>query len=142
MVNINSGSRHLRLTPYERIEEPEEPSFDWINVWVEFSIPELKTEFKTAFTVSELKILKKELENLYQSLKAQRKNPNVLFNSLEKQVILNFRKPKFGDHIGIDLLIRPEDHADSVILKDFFGIDESYFPALLSGLDAMINWQN
>ncbi len=38
------------------------------------------------------------------------------------------------------MVLRPEDHADSVTLTDFFGLDESDFPAILSGLDEIINW--
>ncbi len=49
MIDITSGDRHLKLTPYERLAEPEEPAYSRIMVWVEFSIPALKTEFAAEF---------------------------------------------------------------------------------------------
>lgn len=49
MIDIISGDRHLKLTPYERVTEPEIPSYSRIMVWVEFSIPALKTEFAAEF---------------------------------------------------------------------------------------------
>ncbi|UIA86306.1 hypothetical protein LU631_14885 [Erwinia tracheiphila] len=55
-------------------------------------------------------------------------------------MILEFHKTEFGEAVVVNLLLRPEDNADSAEVKDFFCIDESYFPALLSGLDEMINW--
>lgn len=142
MIDIASGVRQFKLMPYERLPTPEEPLYDWINVWVEFSLPVLNTKFSTSFTIVELKRLKEQLQTLYDSLITQQKNPDVIFDSREGQVKLIFNKTEFGEVVAINLTLRPEDNADSVEIKDFFGIDESYFPALLSGLDEMINWQN
>lgn len=49
MIDITSGTRHLKLTPYERLTEPEEPAYSRIMVWVEFSVPALKTELQQSF---------------------------------------------------------------------------------------------
>jgi hypothetical protein len=54
MIDITSGDRHLKITPYERLTEPEEPAYSRIMVWVEFSIPALKTEFAAEFFVGQL----------------------------------------------------------------------------------------
>ncbi|MDU3078529.1 MAG: hypothetical protein E7B29_19925, partial [Mixta calida] len=67
--------------------------------------------------------------------------PEVIFYSTENQLNLRFF-PMSGNSVAVDLILRPENPAESVIVKDSFGIDQSYFPALLSGLDEMINWQN
>lgn len=142
MIDIQSGSRHLKLTPYERIPEPEERAYDRIMVWVEFLVPGLKTEFITEFSAGELELAREELQKLHQSLIVNQKSQPTELKSLFEQVIMTLHQSDFGDAVGINLTLKPEDHADSVTLKDFFGIDQSYFPALLSGLDEMINWQN
>ena len=36
MIDITSGDRHLKLTPYERLTEEEVPAYSRIMVWVEF----------------------------------------------------------------------------------------------------------
>lgn len=142
MIDIKSGNRHLKLTPYERIPEPEECAYDLILVWVEFLVPGLKTEFTTEFSAGQLELAKEELQGLYQSLKINQKSQPTELKSSFNQVVMSFQQSDFGNAVGINLTLRPENHADSVTLTDFFGIDESYFPALLSGLDEMINWQS
>ncbi|SCC38892.1 WapI family immunity protein [Kosakonia oryziphila] len=139
MIELICGTRRLRLTPYERECNPDDD--DWINVWIEFFLPELQTEFKTAFTVYELSQLKHGVENIYQSMISSTESSPVNFESLENRINISFRKIH-PDHVEVNLTLRPEEHADSVKVTDTFYLDQSYFPALLSGLDEMINWQN
>ncbi len=139
MIDIICGSRQLKITPYERENNPD--YYDWINVWIEFSIPELKTQFKTAFTVYELIQLKSGIEYIYRNIISASELPTVNFDSLEKMIIFSFKKIYPGQ-VEVNLVLRPEDHADSIRVNDTFYLDQSYFPALFSGLDEMINWQN
>ncbi|MDF7648231.1 hypothetical protein F3J38_18110 [Pantoea sp. Acro-805] len=140
MIDIQSGTLHLKLTPYERIPEPEEAAYDRIMVWVEFSVPSLKTEFRAEFAAGQLEIFRDDLKKLHQSLIFQQKNSDVVLSCLFKQVELTFMQSDSGNAVGVNMVLRPEDHADSVMLTDFFGLDESYFPAILFGLDEIINW--
>lgn len=140
MIDILSGNRIFKLLPYQRIPEPKAPSYDRIMVWVEFSVPVLKTAFEAEFGAGELAKLRSELISLYQSLKTRTKHDDVIFSNLSKQVLITFHQSSESDTVGVDLVLRPEDHADSVTLSDFFCLDESYFPAIISGLNEMVNW--
>lgn len=142
MIKIQSGARVLSITPYERENTPEAPPYDWIRTYIKFSLPELKTQYATSFTVGELMDLKHGLSSLYDSLIKGTSHAGVQFDSLENQININFLKVGLRGDNAIELTMRPEKNADSVIIKDFFGLDESYFPALISGLTEMINWQN
>lgn len=85
--------------------------------------------------------MRKNIASLYQGLINGSKLPDVVFDSTENQLNLRFIPVPYNS-IVVELTLRPENPAESVIIKDSFGIDQSYFPALLSGLDEMINWQN
>ncbi|KYQ95931.1 hypothetical protein AWY96_21505 [Serratia plymuthica] len=139
MIELICGTRQLNITPYERESNPDDD--DWINVWIEFSVPELKTQFKTAFTVYELSQLKNGIANIYQSIISSSESSSVIFDSLENRINISLRRI-YPEHVEVNLVLRPEEHADSVKVTDTFYLDQSYFPALLSGLDEMINWQN
>lgn len=141
MIEITSSSTTFRLSPYERENTPEAPAYDWIGTYVEYALPQLQTQFKASFNVGELQKLKCQLESLYNSLLNGQKHRNIVFDSTENQVNLRFIQ-ELPNHVSVELTLRPESPADSVVVIDSLGIDESYFPALLSGLDEMINWQN
>lgn len=139
MIELICGARQLKLTPYERECNPDDD--DWINVWIEFLVPELQTEFKTAFTVYELSQLKNGIANIYQSMISSSESSPVNFDSLENRINIHFRKIH-PEQVEVNLVLRPEEHADSVKVIDTFYLDQSYFPTLLSGLEEMINWKN
>ncbi|WP_455818952.1 WapI family immunity protein [Pseudomonas cerasi] len=141
MIDIISGSRTLRISPFERQNTPEAPAYDWIRVYVEYELPELKTQYQASFNVGELIDFSRDIASIYQEIVDGNKPHNVIFNSTENQLNLRF-VPMPDNSIAVELTLRPENPAESVIIKDSFGIDESYFPALLSGLDEMISWPN
>lgn len=141
MIEIVSGSRTLRLSPFERQNTPDAPAYDWISTYVEYQLPELKTQYQASFCAGELIDFRKNIASLYQGLIDGSKLPDVVFDSTENQLNLRFIPVPYNS-IVVELTLRPENPAESVIIKDSFGIDQSYFPALLSGLDEMINWQN
>lgn len=142
MIDILSGTRRLILTPYERISEPEEPDYDRIMVWVQFSIPLLKTEFSAEFSAGQLKQAKDATNLLYQAIREGKTGSDAELTSLFNQVDMKFHQSDFGGAVGVSLILRPENHADSVTLTDFFGIDESYFPEFISGIAAIMTWEN
>ncbi|MDF7680968.1 hypothetical protein PT300_10405 [Enterobacteriaceae bacterium ESL0689] len=139
MIDIEVGVLKFQLTPYER--ECDLDYDDWIHVWIEFFLPELKTAFNTAFTSWELSELKNGIANIYQSMISSSQSSPANFDSMERRVCISLRKVH-PEHVEVNLVLRPEDHADSVIVTDIFYLDQSYFPALLSGLNEIINWQN
>ncbi|MCG7387077.1 hypothetical protein [Pantoea sp. ACRSB] len=141
MIEIVSGSRTLRLSSFERQNTPDAPAYDWISTYVEYQLPELKTQYQASFCAGELIDFRKNIASLYQGLIDGSKLPDVVFDSTENQLNLRFIPVPYNS-IVVELTLRPENPAESVIIKDSFGIDQSYFPALLSGLDEMINWQN
>lgn len=141
MIEIVSGSRILRLSPFERQNTPDAPKYDWIRTYVEYQLPELQTQYQPSFCVGELTDFRRNMVSFYRGLIDGSRPPEVIFKSTENQLNLHF-VPMPGNSVAVDLTLRPENPAESVIVKDSFGIDQSYFPALLSGLDEMINWQN
>ncbi|WP_369788474.1 hypothetical protein [Rouxiella sp. WC2420] len=142
MINIQSGTKLLKLAPYERIPEPECADYDRIMVWVEFSIPQLKTQFSAEFMAGDLETIKEELIGLYQSLKNQKKSDKIVFSSVFEQVMLTFYPDESTGSVALEMVLKPENNVESITLTDLIGIDESYFPALLNDLDELINWQN
>ncbi len=141
MPEIISGSRTLRITPFERQDTPEAPAYDWISAWVEYYLSELKTQYQASFCIGELINFRSDIAALYQTLISGGKPDEVVFDSTENQLNMHFI-PVVNNGVAVAITLRPENPAESVIVKDSFGIDETYFPALLSGLDEMINWQN
>ncbi|WP_343553267.1 hypothetical protein [Pantoea sp.] len=139
MIEIVSGARTLRLSPFERDITPEAPEYDWIRTYIEYQLPALKTQFQASFKIGELADLKDSLNTLYQCLRDGTDHSNVFFESMENQLTIHFINMRYGS-VAIELTLRPENPAESVTVKDSFGIDQSYFPSLLSGLDEMINW--
>lgn len=142
MIDIISGDRRLLLTPYERLAEPEVPAYSRIMVWVEFSIPALKTEFAAEFFVSELEQFRNDTHALHEALKTGGQSKDISLTSVFEQVMLKFHQAHFAGAVGVSMVLKPENHADSITLVDSFGIDESYFPDLIAGLDGIISWQN
>ncbi|AXF75835.1 hypothetical protein LU604_12520 [Erwinia tracheiphila] len=141
MIEIVSGARILRVSPFERQNTPEAPEYDWIRTYIEYNLPELNTQYQASFNSGELTDLKQKINYMHQSLLNGIKPSDVNFDSMENQLNIHFI-PMTDNSVAVELTLRPENPAESVIIKDFFGIDESYFPALLSGLDEMINWQD
>ncbi|MCJ7926317.1 MAG: hypothetical protein MUW55_10360 [Pantoea vagans] len=134
------------ISPFERIPDNEaDPTghlWDWIQSWIEFSVSGVKVQFQTEFTIGELKILKDEFAANYQAIIAQRELKPFIFRSERGQLNMVIRKVTGKDGVIVEFDIRPEAHADSVQVKGGFGLDESYFPAILNRLDEMIQWQN
>lgn len=142
MIDITSGDRHLKLTPYERVSEPEIPAYSRIMVWVEFSIPALKTEFAAEFFVGQLEQFRNDTQGFYQALKNGGKVKDINLTSAFEQVVLKLHQAHFAGAVGVSMELKPENHAESITLEGSLDIDESYFPDLLSGLDDIISWQN
>lgn len=142
MIDIEVGILKFQLSPYEREHAEEDLSDDSIKTFVGYKLPVLTTQYSTAFTVPELIELKKEIQSFYEGLIKQEPRPDIFFDSLERHFSLQFRQVSHHDIAEVNIVMKPEDNADSVKVTDTFYLDQSYFPALLSGLDEMINWQN
>lgn len=142
MIEIISDRKVLRITPFERENTPEAPAYDWIQTYVEYELPELKAQYKAAFNVGELRALKDKHKNLHANLVNGVKAQEVVFDSTENQLNLIFSPSSVGRGVLLTLTLRPENPAESVVVNDSLGLDESYFPALLLGLDEIINWAN
>lgn len=80
MIELICGAKNLKVTPYDRDYNPD--YHDWINVWIEFSVPELKTQFKTALSVYELFQLKKGIATIYRNMVFTSESSPVNFYSL------------------------------------------------------------
>ena len=64
----------------------------------------------------------------------------LIFVSRVYELNLVFSPSSTGRGVLLTLTLRPENPAESVVVSDSLGMDESYFPAILSGLDEIINW--
>ncbi|HDJ1439189.1 TPA: hypothetical protein PPN70_001605 [Serratia rubidaea] len=142
MINITVEKLSLQLSPYERESEPDNDSYIWIKTFIEYKLPGLAVQYSTAFTVWELRTFRERLALLYAHLVIQEPHTEVVFDSLENHFNLHIAQVGHNDIVEVNIAMRPEDHADSAKVTDTFYLDQSYFPALLSGLDKMINWQN
>lgn len=142
MIEIISDRKSLRVTPFERDNMPDIPEYDWIHTYVEYELPELKTQYRASFNVGELNALKDKLRELHRSLVNDGKVREVIFDSTENQLNMVFSPSLTGRGVLLTLALRPENPAESVVVSDTLGIDESYFPAILSGLDEILHWEN
>lgn len=142
MIEIINDKKILRVTPFERENTPDIPEYDWIQTYVEYVMPELKAQYQASFNVGELNTLKNKLTELHINLVNGGKAQEVVFNSTENQLNLVFSPSSSGQSVLLTLTLRPENPAESVVVSDSLGMDESYFPALLSGLGEIINWPN
>ncbi|MEX9251227.1 WapI family immunity protein [Pseudenterobacter timonensis] len=142
MIEIISDRKSLRVTPFERDNTPDIPEYDWIQTYVEYELPELKTQYRASFNVGELNALKDKLKELHGSLVNDGKAREVIFDSTENQLNMVFSPSLTGRGVLLTLTLRPENPAESVVVSDTLGIDESYFPAILSGLDEILHWEN
>lgn len=142
MIEIINSKKILRVTPFERENTPEIPEYDWIQTYVEYELPELKAQYQASFNVGELNTLKNKLIELHINLVNSGKPQEVVFDSTENQLNLIFSPLSSGQGVLLTLTLRPENPAESVVVSDSMGMDESYFPALLFGLDEIINWSN
>ncbi|CAE1144789.1 WapI family immunity protein [Serratia rhizosphaerae] len=140
MIEIVNDRKILRVTPFERENTPDIPQYDWIQTYVEYELPELKAQYQASFNVGELNILKNKLTELHINLVNGGKAQEVVFDSTENQLNLIFTPSPSGQGVLLTLTLRPENPAESVVISDSLGMDESYFPALISGLDEIINW--
>lgn len=142
MIEIISDRKSLRVTPFERDNTPDIPEYGWIQTYVEYELPELKTQYRASFNVGELNALKDKLKELHGSLVNDGKAREVIFDSTENQLNMVFSPSLTGRGVLLTLTLRPENPAESVVVSDTLGIDESYFPAILSGLDEILQWEN
>ncbi|MDC6111101.1 hypothetical protein [Serratia rubidaea] len=140
MIEIVNDRKILRVTPFERENTPDIPQYDWIRTYVEYELPELKAQYQASFNVGELNILKNRLTELHINLVNGGKAQEVVFDSTENQLNLIFTPSSSGRGVLLTLTLRPENPAESVVISDNLGMDESYFPAFISGLDEIINW--
>lgn len=140
MIEIVNDRKILRVTPFERENTPDIPQYDWMRTYVEYELPELKAQYQASFNVGELNILKNKLTELHINLVNGSKAQEVVFDSTENQLNLIFTPSPSGQGVLLTLTLRPENPAESVVISDSLGMDESYFPALISGLDEIINW--
>lgn len=142
MIDINVGTLKFQLSPYEREYGEEDLFDDWIKTFVEYKLPELTVQYSAAFTVSELVDLKNKIKALYEDLLKQEPHSDISFESIERHISLQIRQVGHLDSAEVNIVLRPENSAESVKVIDTFYLDQSYFPGLLAGLDEMINWQN
>jgi len=144
MFNIRDEEFVFAVSPFERVVDnevdPDNPHWDWIKSFVDFSVTGVKIQYQTEFTVGELKQLKEQFSALYQAVVAQLEIQPFEFRSNLNQLNMLLRKLKGDDVVVIEYVLRPESHADSVQVKGGFVIDESYFPGILSRLEEMIEW--
>ncbi|AVR01383.1 WapI family immunity protein [Pluralibacter gergoviae] len=139
MIEIIKDKKILRITPFQRENTPDIPESDWIQVYVEYMLPEIKIQYQASFTAGELNLLKNNLTGLYMNLVKGKIANEIVFDSMENQLNLIF-SPSLRKGVLLTLTLRPENSAESIIVSDCLGMDESYFPALLSGLNEIINW--
>lgn len=146
MFDIKDEKFTFSVSPFERVVDndidPEHHRWDWIKSFVELSVPGLKVQFQTEFTVGELLVLHEQFAAHHKALIAQHEIKPFEFQSQSHQLNMVIRKITGGDGVIIEYDLRPEAHSDSVQVKGDFGINESYFPDILKRLDEMIEWQN
>lgn len=51
MIEIISDRKILRISPFGRDNTPDIPEYDWIHTYVEYELPELKTQYQASFNV-------------------------------------------------------------------------------------------
>ncbi|MGV2880098.1 WapI family immunity protein [Pantoea vagans] len=144
MFDIRDEKFVFAVSAFERVvdneADPVNHHWDWIKSFVEFSVPGVKVQFQTEFSVGELKQLREQFSAYYQAVVAQKEIKNFEFHSELNQLDMLLRKATGDGVVVIAYVLRPEVHAESVEVNGEFAIDESYFSEILSRLDEMIEW--
>lgn len=144
MFDIRNEEFVFAVFPFERVvddeADPVNHLWDRVKSLVEFSVSGVKVQFQTEFTVGELKVLREHFAACYESVKVRRETEPFNFSSDLNQLNMLLRKVEGDEIVMIEYVLRPESHADSVLVKGEFGINESYFPDILKRLDEMIAW--
>lgn len=144
MFDIRNEEFVFAVSPFERVvdsdADPVNHLWDWIKSFVEFSVPGVKVQFQTEFSVGELKQLREQFAAHYQAVFAQKEIEPFEYHSELNQLNMLLREVTGDGVVVIEYVLRPEAHAESVEVKGEFPIDESYFSGILSRLDEMIEW--
>lgn len=107
MIEIVSGDKALRVSPFERENTPDAPAYDWIKTFVEYELPGLRVQYQASFNVGELISLKENLAVLHSGLVNDDKPHDLVFDSTENQLNLIFSPSTSGRGVLVTLTLRP-----------------------------------
>lgn len=138
MIEIVNEEAAFRLSFIEKIEEPEERRLDLIKCWLEIKDSSISLSCQCDLTLLDLDDFRHGLTTFYADLLNGIAPKDYYFEPREPVLRLEVLKVRDADYCGLNFIVRP-DLTDGWTLHGGIAIDQSYFPSLLQGIDALLN---
>ncbi|MFC0142370.1 hypothetical protein ACFFJN_20765 [Erwinia mallotivora] len=137
MFEIKNEATLFRLSFIERIEEPEEPQEDEIRCWLEIEGCGINLQCQCELTPCDLTSLKEMISGFYASLSRNESPEPVSFAPRIETFTCGFNAILGSDSVGFTFSASPQVY-DSWKLTGGIIIDQSYFPALIYGIESIL----
>lgn len=137
MFEIKNEDTLFRFSFIERIEEPEDRRLDLIMCWLEIAGCSINLQCQCELTIFDLESLKEMLSEFYASLYKNGRPKPVHFAPRMKAFTCEFNAVEGSNLIGFNFTATPAIY-DSWQLTGGIAIDQSYFPALIQGIESIL----
>jgi len=137
MFEIKNEDTLFRLSFIERIEEPEDRRLDLIMCWLEIAGCSINLQCQCELTIFDLESLQEMLSEFYASLYKNGRPKPVQFAPRMKSFTCEFNAVEGSDLISFNFTATPAIY-DSWQLTGGIAIDQSYFPALIQGIESIL----
>lgn len=137
MVEIKNEDTLFRLSFIERVEEPEEPQEDLIMCWLEINGCNISLQCQCELTPYDLGSLKNMVSDFYNSLNRSEQPEPISFAPRMETFTCGFNLVEESDLVGFTFTASPNVY-DSWKLTGGIMIDQSYFPALIRGIESIL----
>lgn len=138
MFEIKNENALFRLSFIERLEEPEDRRQDLIMCWLEIEEPCVSLRCQCELSLFDLSTLKDMLSSFYASLSNHAKPAPFRFVPRIETFTCECVLVEGGDYVGFNFTASPHQD-DGWMLQGGIAIDQSYFPALISGVESILS---
>lgn len=138
MFEIKNENALFRLSFIERLEEPEDRRQDLIMCWLEINEPCISLQCECELSLFDLFSLKDMLSRFDQSLSGNKKPASFHFKPRIETFTCECLVVEGGDVIGFNFTASPHLD-DGWMLRGGIAIDQSYFPALIRGVESILS---
>jgi len=137
MFEIKNGDTLFRLSFIERIEEPEEPLEDAIMCWLEINGCSISVQYQCELTPYDLKSLKDKITHFYSALNKTGRPKPVSFAPRVPAFTCGLNTLQGSDYVEFTFSATPDVY-EGWKLTGSITIDQSYFPALIQGIESIL----
>ncbi len=137
MFEIKNENALFRLSFIERIEEPSNRRLDLVMCWLEVVDPYINLQCQCELTLFDLESLRDSLSKFYASINSGLRPLPFQFSPRVENFTIECLQVEGGDYVGLNFTIRPH-LSDGWTLNGGIALDQSYFPALIQGVESIL----